>query len=60
MADVNNYTCGLNYISFMVVIYDHHDSCLYSKTTILANLSVATSVNYDHKVRYKLKHTFQS
>jgi hypothetical protein len=57
--------CGLNYKSFMIIIYDHYDNGLYYKTTIAANLTkivanlpLARSVNYDHKVHCKLKHTF--
>jgi hypothetical protein len=56
---------GLYYKSFTIVIYNHNDNGLYYKTTIIANLTtivanlaLARSVNYNHKVRYKLKHTF--
>ncbi len=42
----------------MVAIYDHNDSGQHYKTTVLANLSLAMSVNYDHKVHSKLKRTF--
>jgi hypothetical protein len=58
-------TCGLYYKSIMIVIYNHNDNGLYCKTTIvtnlttiIANLALARSVNYDHKVRCKLKRTF--
>ena len=39
----------------MVVIYDCNDSGQYYKTTILTDLAIAKSVNYDHKVYYELK-----
>jgi hypothetical protein len=51
-------SCGLYYKSFTFVIYDRNDNGLYYKTMIVANLALARSVNYDHKVRCKLKHTF--
>jgi hypothetical protein len=39
-----------------------NDNGLYYKTTILANLALVRSVNYNrrygHKACYKLKHTF--
>jgi len=50
-------TCGLYYKSFTIVIYNHNDNGLYYKTTIIANLAWPRSVNFDHKVRCKLKHT---
>ena len=53
---------GLYYNIFTIVIYDHG---LYYKTMIIANLTMivanlalARSVNYNHKVCCKLKHTF--
>ncbi len=56
---------GLYYKSFTVIVYDCNDNGLYYKTTIIvnltmivANLALARSVNYDHKVCCKLKHTF--
>ncbi len=58
-------TSGLYYKSFMIVIYDCNYNILYYKTmivanltTIVANLVLAKSINYDHKVCCKLKHTF--
>jgi hypothetical protein len=42
----------------MIAIYDHNDSGQYSKTMVLANLALAMSVNYDHKVHFKLNRTF--
>ncbi len=39
----------------MIVIYDSNDNDLNYKTTIKANLALARSVNYDHKVRSKLE-----
>jgi hypothetical protein len=49
----------------MIVIYHHNDNGLYFKTTIvailtmiIANLALARSINYDHKVCCKLKRTF--
>jgi hypothetical protein len=58
-------TSGLYYKSFMIIIYDPNDNGLYLKTmivanltTIIANLTLAWSVNYDHKVCCKLKRTF--
>ncbi len=56
---------NLYYKSFKIVIYDGNDNGLYHKTTIVANLTMteanlalARSVNYDHKVCCKLKHAF--
>ncbi len=46
------------YKSFTIIIYDRNDNGLYYKTTIVANLALARSVNYDCKVRCKLKRTF--
>ncbi len=50
----------------MIVIYDRNDNGLHYKTTIVANLTMivanlalARSVNYDHKVRCKLKRTLK-
>ncbi len=51
-------TCGLYYKSFTIVIYYHNDNGLYYKTTIVANLALARSVNYNRKVSCKLKRTF--
>ena len=58
-------SCGLYYKSFTIVIYDRNDNGLYYKTMIVANLTsivaklaLARSINYDHKVRCKLKRTF--
>ncbi len=48
---------SLYYKSFTIVIYYHNDSALYSNTTILANFASAWSVNYNRKVRCKLKCT---
>jgi len=49
----------------MIVIYGRNDNGLYYKTTIVANstmivanLALARSVNYNHKVCCKLKRTF--
>ncbi len=42
------------YKSFTIIIYDRNDY----KTMIVANLALARSVNYDRKVRCKLKRTF--
>ncbi len=41
-------TRGLYYKSFSIVTYNRNDSSLYYKTTILANLTLARSVNHDH------------
>jgi len=56
---------GLYYKSFTIVIHNCNDNGLYHKTTnianlttIVVNLALARSVNYDHKVRCKLKRTF--
>jgi hypothetical protein len=49
---------GLYYKSFTIIIYNRNDNDLYYKTMIVANLSLARSVNYDCKVRCKLKRTF--
>ncbi len=50
--------------NFMIAIYDCIDNGLYYKTmivanltTIVASLALARSVNYDCKVRCKLKRT---
>ncbi len=50
-----------------IVIYDLNDSGLYYKTTIVTNLALAKSINYDrrtliydHKDCYKLKRNLQS
>jgi hypothetical protein len=51
-------TSGLYYKSFTIIIYDCNDNGLYYKTTIVANLAIGRRVNYDCKVRCKLKHTF--
>jgi hypothetical protein len=51
-------SCGQDYKSFTFVIYNRNDNGLYYKTMIVANLALARSVNYNHKVRCKLKHTF--
>ncbi len=70
LASVVNYnrkcrTNGQYYKSFTIVIYNRNDNGLYYKTmivanltTIVANLALARSVNYDRKVRCKLKCTF--
>jgi hypothetical protein len=49
----------------MIIIYNHYDNGMYYKTTIVPNLTMivdnlvlARSINYNHKVRCKLKHTF--
>jgi hypothetical protein len=59
------YSCGLYYKIFTIVIYNRNDNGLYYKTTIVANLTtivanlaLARSINYDRKVRCKLKRTF--
>jgi hypothetical protein len=59
------YSSGLYYKSFNIIIYNRNDNGLYYKTTIIANLTMiianlalAKSVNYDHKLCCKLKHTF--
>ncbi len=41
----------------MFIIYDCNDRALYYKTTILDNLSIAKSVNYDCELYCKLKST---
>jgi hypothetical protein len=59
-------SCGPYYRSFTIVTYDHNNSSLYYKTLllakallILANLALAKSVNYDHRVRFKIKRALQ-
>jgi hypothetical protein len=37
---------GLYYKYFTIVIYNHNDSGLYYKTTILAKLALARIINY--------------
>jgi hypothetical protein len=49
---------GLYYKSFTIAIYNSNDNGLYYKTMIVANLVLARSINYNCKVRCKLKHTF--
>ncbi len=44
----------------MIVSYNGNDSSLDHKTTILAKLALARSLNYDRKVHCKLKRTLQS
>ncbi len=44
------YTCGLEYKSFTIIIYDHNDNGLHYNTIISANLDLARSINYDRKV----------
>jgi len=44
-------------VACTIVVYYHNDSGLYYKTMILANLVLTRSVNYDCKVRSKLKRT---
>ncbi len=51
-------TRGLYYKSFTIVIYNCNDNGLYYKTTIVDNLTIARSVNYNCKVCCKLKRTF--
>ncbi len=58
-------TCSLYYKSFTIIIYDRNDNGLYyitfilaNLTTIIGNLALAMSVNYDCKVCCKLKRTF--
>jgi hypothetical protein len=43
----------------MIIIYNCNDNALYHKTMIVANLALARSINYDRKVRCKLKRTFK-
>jgi hypothetical protein len=47
----------LHYKYFTIVICDFNDRGLYYKTTILANLALTRSLNYDHKVHCKHKRT---
>ncbi len=58
---------GLHYKCFTTVAYDHNDSSLDYKTVLLAraegrliqvNLALVKSVKIDHKVRCKLKRTY--
>ncbi len=42
--------CGLYYKSFTVVTYSRNDSSLYNKTTMVASVAMAWSVNYNRKV----------
>ncbi len=61
---------GLYYKDFMIVIYNHNDSIIviydrngsvqFYKGMILDNLTLARSVNYNHKVCCKLKRTLKS
>ncbi len=58
-------SCDLYHKSFTIIIYDCNDNGLYYKTTIvanlttiIANLALARRLNYDRKVRGKLKCTF--
>jgi hypothetical protein len=47
-------------LQLLRVIYDRNDSGLYYKTTIIGNLTLATILIYDRKVRSKLKCTLRS
>jgi hypothetical protein len=49
-----------NHNDSMIVIYDRNDSVQFYKAMILVNLTLAWSVNYNHKLCYKLKRTLQS
>jgi len=51
---------GLCYKSFTIVTYNHYYIDLYYKTTIPANLALASSANYDHEVFFKPMHTLLS
>ncbi len=56
----SNDTNGLNNNRFTNVIYNRNDSGQYYKTMILANLALARSINYDHKVCCRLKRKLRS
>jgi hypothetical protein len=43
-----------------IVIYNRNDNDLYYKTTIIANLALARSVNYYRKVGSKLERNLRS
>ncbi len=57
--------CSLHYKTFTIIIYDRNDSTIvtynrndsgqYYTIMILANLALARSANYNHKLRCKLK-----
>jgi len=55
-----SYISSLYCKSFTIVICDRNDSGLWYKTTLLENLALAESVNYDHKVGCKLKRTLRT
>jgi len=57
-ADAGILYSGLYYQSFMAVIYYCNDNCLYYKPMIVANFALGRSINYDHKVHFKLKRIF--
>ncbi len=59
MMEVAPSTCGLGYESFMIVTYDRNDSSLYFKIPLLANLALTRMINYDRKVRCRLKRTLR-
>jgi hypothetical protein len=46
--------------NFTMLIYNHNDNGHFYKTMIPAIIALARSVNYDHKVRCKLKQTLRS
>ncbi len=43
--------CGLYYKCLMIIIFNHNVNSLSYKTTILANLALAKSKNFDCKVQ---------
>ncbi len=51
---------GLYYKCFTLLIYDCNGNCLYYKTTILFNLAIARSINYDHMVMLQIVAYFSS
>ncbi len=48
------------YKGFTIVIYDYYGNGLHYKTTVLATLALATSINNNYKVCCKLRHTLQT
>jgi hypothetical protein len=48
---------GLHYKCFTIITYNCNDNGLYYITNTLANLALARSINYNHKLCCKLKCT---
>ncbi len=54
-ASLQPVACAISVLQSRCVIYDCNDSGRNFKSSSLANIALARSVNYDRKVRFKLK-----